>query len=120
MAHYEYRVIPAPRQPAKVRGLRDPEARYGYGLEAALNAEGRQGWEFQRIESIPAELKRNWFSRTRVEAVTVMVFRRPAEAVGQVSPAEMIEDPAPSAPRAPALRRGPGPLLRPMRGAERE
>ncbi len=120
MSIYEYRVVPAPKQPARVKGLRDPEARFGHGLEAALNAEGRQGWEFQRIETIPAELKRGWLSRARTESVTVMVFRRPAEFARQVEPAAMIEDGGVAPARAPSARRGAEPVLRPMGGVARE
>lgn len=112
MSSYEYRVVPAPKQPAKVPGLRDPEARYGHALEAAINAEARQGWEFRRVETLTAEVKRGWLSRARAEPVAVMIFRRGVDAGAAYPPATMIEDPAPSRPAA-TPRRGPEPVLRP-------
>lgn len=112
MSSYEYRVVPAPRQPAKGKGLRGgPEERYGHGLEQTLNAESRRGWEFHRVETVTAEIKRGWLSRPRPEAVSVMVFRRPVEPAYPDAPAELWNEP--EAPARPAAqRRAAEPQLR--------
>lgn len=45
-------------------------------MAEALNAEGRDGWEFQRSETIDAPVKRGFLSKARPETLSVLVFRR--------------------------------------------
>ncbi len=123
MSYYEYRVVPAPKSLAKVRGAKDPEERYGRTLELALNAEGREGWEFQRIETVTTVVKRGFLARGRAEIMTVMVFRRRVET--SVAAGWDLKDPPAADPQAPSRRSAASggrhdadPPLRPFRGGE--
>ncbi|WOI55301.1 DUF4177 domain-containing protein [Palleronia sp. LCG004] len=76
MSYYEYRVVPAPKDAPKAKGVKGIAARFSQGMEAALNAEGLDRWEYQRSETMQAETKRGLFRKTVVEPVTVLIFRR--------------------------------------------
>lgn len=115
MSYYEYRVVPAPRTLARVNRARTPEERYGGTLELALNAEGREGWEFQRIETVTVLVRRGWLSRGRDEAIPVMVFRRWVETgsdIGWLEDQEVAADGGPRGARGGGLRRETEPPLR--------
>lgn len=73
-AHYEYKVVPAPRTPAKVRGVKGEEARFAFTVEGVINATAAEGWEFLRSETLPCET-RGWLRRSSRE-LTLLVFRR--------------------------------------------
>ena len=74
MPRYEYKVVPAPRIPNKVRGLRHAAARFALTIEEAINTSAVDGWEFMRSETLPCE-HRGWFSRKTHEH-TLLLFRR--------------------------------------------
>ena len=76
MSYFEYRVVPAPKSVPRVKGVRSPEGRFAVSMAEALNAEGRDGWEFQSSETIDTEVKGGLFSKTKVERLSVLVFRR--------------------------------------------
>lgn len=75
MRAHEYKVVPAPAKPAKVRGAKSPEARFAATLEAALNAAAEDGWEFLRAETLPVE-ERTGLTGTRSTFRSVLVYRR--------------------------------------------
>jgi hypothetical protein len=80
---YEYKVVPAPRTPAKVRGVKGDDARFALTIEEAINASAADGWEFVRAETLPCE-HRGWFRRSTDEQ-TLLVFRRGrGEVTGEV------------------------------------
>ena len=109
MSYYEYRVVPAPKSLPKVKGQKSPEGRYSHAMAAALNAEGQEGWEFQRSETIETDVKRGFLSKARAETISVLVFRRWVEVDGAQSahPFEpaMAPAPAPTPEEAFATRR---------------
>lgn len=74
MAFYEYKVIPAPDRPPKLRKLKGAE-RFAAGLEQVMNEQAAEGWEFHRLESLPDEERRG-FSPKTVVTRHLMVFRR--------------------------------------------
>jgi hypothetical protein len=117
MSYFEYRVVPAPLTLAKAHDARTPEQRYGRTLELALNAEGREGWEFQRIEVVTAMVKRGWLSRARAEAMTVMVFRRWVETGSGLGWEEGRHEPVESAQRG-SPRHESEPPLRSFRSSD--
>ena len=80
MAHYEYRVVPAPRRGEKVRGVRAAEDRFAIALESVMNAQAAEGWEYQRTETLPAEEREGLMGKATVFQ-NMMVFRRPRAAV---------------------------------------
>lgn len=101
MSYFEYRVVPAPKSVPRVKGVKSPEGRFAVSMAEALNAEGRDGWEFQSSETIDTEVKGGLFSKTKIERLSVLVFRRWVET-------EIYEDHPPRAAEQdaadPALR----------------
>lgn len=73
MTSYEYRVVPAPDRAAKSRKKgADP---FAETLSVALNAESKDGWEFQRAETLPVREKTG-LTGTRSAFRTLLIFRR--------------------------------------------
>ena len=79
MAGWEYRVIPAPTKGQKAKGVKGAEGRFAFALEAVMNQMGRDGWEFQRSETLPST-ERSGLTGSTTEWRNVLVFRRPAHA----------------------------------------
>lgn len=103
MSYYEYRVVPAPTAAPRTKGVKGTDARFAHGLSEALNREGRDGWEFQRSETMSVEAKSGFFSRTRYEQVTVMIFRRWVETTRKASaPRPELAAEAPAKPQSGA------------------
>ena len=75
MAHYEYKVVPAPKRGEKVRGLRAAEDRFAVALANVMNAQAAEGWEYQRTETLPAEEREGLMGKATVFQ-NMMVFRR--------------------------------------------
>lgn len=86
MQRYEYRVIPAPARAEKARGAKTTEDRYAQTLASLMNAQGREGWEFLRAETLPTE-ERSGFTRRSTVYVNLLVFRRPASETPAGAPA---------------------------------
>ncbi len=76
MTIYEYKVVPAPAKGARARGLKGPGARLAHGFETLLNEMARDGWEFQRAETLPSE-ERQGLIHSSTGFRTFLVFRRP-------------------------------------------
>ncbi|MCL4189545.1 MAG: DUF4177 domain-containing protein [Rhodobacteraceae bacterium] len=109
MLRFEYRVVPAPAQAGKVKGLKSAAERYAHGLAETMNALGRDGWEYVRAESLPCEDKPGMLSRPVTTTVHLLVFRRPLPepAAAQRQAAEPAAAPAPAA--VPAAMPPPAP-----------
>jgi len=75
MPHYEFRVIPAPKQGLKAKGLRSTGDRFAHAVEVQMNDMGAQGWEFLRSETLPCEERVGLTGRQTVFQ-TMLVFRR--------------------------------------------
>lgn len=104
MADYEYTVIPSPAKAEKAKGQRTSADRFAATLTGVLNDLARQGWEYVRAETLPAEERSGLTGRATVWH-NVLIFRRAvAAAATGVEPTE----PAPSA----------RPFSEPMRPAE--
>lgn len=108
MQGYEYRVVPAPVRGEKARGVKTTADRYALALANLMNALGREGWEYQRADSLPCE-ERAGLTGTKTTFQHILVFRRPltlAEAAAPQSeaaprPLVALEPPVPAT--APAL-----------------
>lgn len=134
MPVYEYKVMPAPRQAKKVKGVRGAAELFAHTLAEAINVAARDGWDYVRAETLPAEAPAGWFRRGARSEETVLIFRRERgesleprlslpreEAAGPRLGA--VDRPVPAAPRreprlleeeeAPVLR---GPRLGPAEG----
>ena len=113
MQRYEYKVIPAPRRGTKSREAKSSEDRFALTLSLLMNDLGRDGWEYHRAETLPAE-ERAGFTKTKTVEQTVLIFRRTlAGPGGLVTPAVALgptEAAAPATPRlGPAVEPPPGP-----------
>lgn len=84
MTRYEYKVLPAPARGMKAKGAKTTEARFAVALMTLMNEQGREGWEYQRTDTLPCEERVGLTGRaTRFQ--NMLVFRRelrepPAEA----------------------------------------
>lgn len=135
MTVYEYKVTPAPRQVKKVKGLRGAGEMFAHTLAEAINHAAREGWDYVRAETLPAEGPSGWFRRGTRSEETVLIFRRargeslePRLAAPRAEEAPsprlgMVDRPVPAGPRREArfceeeptpLR--PGPRLGPAEG----
>lgn len=116
MQRYEYRVVPAPARAEKLRGVRSTEDRFAQTLAALINAQARDGWEFQRAETLPSE-ERVGFTKRRTVYLNLLVFRRPLTGAEPETAAErpllLAEPPAGAAPRLQPLAEGLAPKLGP-------
>ncbi|MDT8856359.1 DUF4177 domain-containing protein [Paracoccaceae bacterium Fryx2] len=122
MPRYEYKVIPAPVRGEKVRGSKTTADRFALTLTGLMNELGRDGWEYQRADTLPCE-ERVGLTGRQSTFQNMLVFRRELAEAEAVSPVFMplrAEAPAtavpliltPAANSAPAL----GPALGPVRG----
>lgn len=75
MPLYEYKVVPAPRKAAKIKGARTAEDRFAIAMQTVLNTYGADGWDYMRAESLPAEEREGLMSKTTVFQ-NMLVFRR--------------------------------------------
>lgn len=75
MSHFEYKVVPAPQKAPKVKGASSVEARFAHSLAAELNGQARDGWEFQRAETLPVD-ERAGLTGHRTSFKTVLIYRR--------------------------------------------
>jgi len=82
MTHYEYKVVPAPKRAKRVRGVKGAEELFALTLTDAINEVARQGWEYVRVEHLPAEAPGGWFRGGTTGEQTVLVFRRDRETLG--------------------------------------
>jgi hypothetical protein len=82
MSFFDYKVVPAPRKAKRVKGVRAGEELFALTLTDAINEQSRQGWEYVRAESLPAETPGGWFRKTVAPDQTGRVFRRPREQLG--------------------------------------
>ncbi|MBJ3762791.1 hypothetical protein ILP92_08540 [Maribius pontilimi] len=87
MSYYEYRVVPAPKEAPRTKGVKDTAARFALGLEEALNAEGRDAWEYQRSETLVVSASQGFLRKTVTETVTVLIYRRWVDTV-EAAPAQ--------------------------------
>lgn len=87
MHQYDYKVVPAPSKGEKDRGLKTGADRFAHALELAMNALARDGWEYWRAETLPAEERSGLTSKTTVFH-NLLVFRRPRDAAATQSAPE--------------------------------
>lgn len=76
MQTFEYKVIPAPQRGEKDRGLKTGAEKFAHALGLAMNELAREGWEYWRAETLPAEERAGLTSKTTVYH-NLLVFRRP-------------------------------------------
>jgi hypothetical protein len=102
MPRYEYKVIPAPRRGEKSRDARTSEDRFALALTTLMNQMGRDGWEYQRADTLPCD-ERSGLTGTKTTYQNVLVFRR----IADDAPAPVAVTVPEATPTAPAPRLGP-------------
>lgn len=99
MQMYEYKVVAAPNQSRKVRGVKTPAGRFAVVLTEAINEQAAEGWEYLRSDSLPVEEKPGLLKSKVENYYTVLVFRRPVADAG-VEAADVAVTAAPVIPVA--------------------
>jgi hypothetical protein len=72
----EYKCVPVPRRPKKARGHKTPADAMAAAMEAIINAEAAQGWEYLRTDLVPMEARHGLFGAVHESHQAVMIFRR--------------------------------------------
>ncbi len=75
MPRYEYKVVPAPKKPGKINGVRGTEHKFAAELSTLMNTLGAEGWEYQRTDTLPCE-ERQGFTGRVTTFQNMLVFRR--------------------------------------------
>ena len=84
---YEYLVVPAPRHPPRIKGVRSAAERFAHAVAEVMNEAGREGWEYLRTDTLPMEARSGWIGGMTVTTQSLLVFRRAtAEAAEPTAP----------------------------------
>ena len=83
MSRYEYKALPAPSRPAKIKGVKRPEEKLAVTISDVMNRMAADGWEYLRADTLPLEEPRGLLSRARSSFQTVLVFRRRREEISE-------------------------------------
>ena len=76
MPGWQYKVMPAPTKGQKSKGVKTAEDRFAHALETVMNDMAAEGWEFQRVETLPS-LERAGLTGQTTEWRNLLVFRKP-------------------------------------------
>lgn len=101
---YEYKVVPAPSRPAKVKGLRGTQDRFAHALADVMNELAADGWEYQRAETLPCD-ERSGLTGKTTNFQNVLVFRR-AVTEESLAPPEVPDTDDTQEDSGPSLRGG--------------
>lgn len=120
MTAFEYKVVPAPHQGRKGKGLKTTGERFAHALEGLMNELGAQGWDYVRADTLPCEERTGLTGRTTTFQ-NVLVFKRPKnaanrEAAPPAGTATLLLE-APEAPADPGEAAGPAQPEAPKRRA---
>lgn len=92
MQTYEYKAVPAPNRPKRVKGVKTTAGRFAALLTETMNDQAKEGWEYLRSDSLPVEEKPGLL-KSRVETYhTILVFRRALKQAEKPEMAGYIED----------------------------
>lgn len=117
MSSYEYAVIPAPSRAEKTKGAKTGIDRFAATLTGAINEMARDGWEYIRAETLPAEERSGLTSRSTVYH-NLLVFRRPLATSRPQVETHSAKPAAPPAEAAPEPRPEPKPQPEPQPQAQ--
>lgn len=108
MAGWEYRLVPAPREARRIKGVRGTAARFAATVAAEINAVAAEGWEFAGVETLPLDARKGLLGGRAESLQSLLVFRRPLEgAVPAARPLPRVAEPVAEAAAEP-----PGPVPR--------
>ncbi|MDA0924293.1 MAG: hypothetical protein O3A97_06830 [Proteobacteria bacterium] len=74
MQRYEYKLVVAPHRATRHKGLKGADL-FAATLQDILNTLGQDGWEYQRAETLPEEVRTGLTARTTAIR-HLLVFRR--------------------------------------------
>ncbi|MEL6957652.1 MAG: DUF4177 domain-containing protein [Pseudomonadota bacterium] len=74
MSH-EYKVVPAPTKGMKAKGVKGTPSRFAHALEVLMNDLAKDGWEYQRTDTLPVEERQGLTGKT-TSFQNMLVFRR--------------------------------------------
>ena len=99
MPRYEYKVVPAPKKPGKIKGIKGTDNKFAAELAGLMNTYGAEGWEYQRTDTLPCEERQGLTGRTTTFQ-NMLVFRRSLEpeVANPLEPLQITADPSPGAP----------------------
>lgn len=78
MPRFEYKVVPAPAKADRAKGVKGTPARFAHALASLMNEMGRDGWEYQRADSLPCE-ERQGLTGKSTTFQNMLIFRRVVE-----------------------------------------
>lgn len=115
MPRYEYKVVPAPKKPGKVKGVRGTEAKFAASLAELMNELGAEGWEYQRTDTLPCE-ERSGLTGKTTSFQNILVFRKEIKEIEEVAaqPAAAPKQLAPPPARPDFLPEPPKPQVQPQ------
>ncbi|MBW0158776.1 DUF4177 domain-containing protein [Sedimentimonas flavescens] len=93
MQSYEYKVVPAPIRGEKERGVKTGIDRFAHTLTHMMNDLAREGWEYWRAETLPAE-ERSGLTSKHTVFHNLLVFRRPFAAGARPEPLKLTNETA--------------------------
>lgn len=118
MTNYEYKVVPAPHQGTKAKGVKSTEDRFSLSLTNVLNEMAAEGWTYLRAETLPCD-ERKGLTGTQTTYQNVLVFQKATETKAPETAPEPLQLRAPTQPTlvttpapAPAPSRDEPPLRR--------
>lgn len=85
MPRYAYKLVPAPQRATKHKGLKGADL-FAATIQEILNTLGQDGWEFQRAETLPEDVRTGLTARSVMDR-HLLVFRRPLPENAQTLPA---------------------------------
>lgn len=72
----EYKVVPAPRQGEKAKGVKTTADRFALALSNLMNQMAAEGWEYLRADTLPCEEVTGLTRRVSSSFQSVLVFHR--------------------------------------------
>lgn len=82
---FEYKVVPAPTKGRRAKGAKTAADRFALALETVINAMAEDGWEYQRTDTLPAEVRQGLAGKATVYQ-NMLVFRRAVEVTAAAAP----------------------------------
>ena len=112
MSGYTYKVVPAPTQGTKAKGVKSTEDRFALSMTNTLNEMAGAGWEYIRAETLPCD-ERKGLTGTQTTYQNVLIFRKASASVEAAEPRPTpLTLRAPSQPQPAAPNRDEPPLSR--------
>ena len=104
MKNFEYKVVTAPHQGRKAKGVKTTADRFALALSDVLNEMAADGWDYVRAETLPCDERRG-LTGTQTTFQNMLIFRRALDVAGEAEPE--VTTTLPAAPPPPlALRNG--------------